>query len=141
MANRPNILVVDDHLDTLEMVATFLQLEGYAVRKASDGAAGLDQAREARPCVILLDLMMPGVDGPEFRRRQLDDDAISEVPVICMSGHHDAPGIARRITASACLTKPIDFTELLSEIWKLCGPPPSVSQGWTVEPRKQEENA
>ena len=69
--NRPTVFIVEDDLDTREMIGRFLELEGFAVESAANGLQALDRLRTGtRACVILLDLMMPVMDGWEFRRRQ-----------------------------------------------------------------------
>src|SRR5829696_426757 len=83
------ILVVEDHQDTRDMVTTLLTVEGYQVVTAENGRRGLEQLRSVRPCLILLDLSMPVLDGWEFRRVQLSDDAIAKVPVLLLTAIHD----------------------------------------------------
>src|SRR5438045_1266834 len=80
------ILVVDDDQLILESLSDLLELEGYKVAVATDGQAALDQLRAGmRPCAILLDLMMPGMDGWGFRRQQQRDDDLKDIPVVVMS--------------------------------------------------------
>src|ERR1041385_7121013 len=81
----PSALIVDDEPNIRRMVGALLGAEGFDVRDASDGAAGLARAREAEPDVILLDLMMPGdMDGLATLAKLRD--AVPDVPVVMMSG-------------------------------------------------------
>src|SRR5690348_9563693 len=88
MAQR--ILVVDDDVDTREILTLLFTTRGYIVDTAADGAQALRAARRGPPpCVILLDLMMPVMDGETFRRAQLADAQLQDIPVLCISGRHD----------------------------------------------------
>ena len=68
------------------MMATLLDLKGYSVVTAANGAEALRVARQQLPCLILLDLIMPVMDGLQFRAEQLADAALSSIPVVCVSG-------------------------------------------------------
>ena len=81
-ASRP-ILVVEDDPDTRQMLATMLELEGHAVVTASNGAEAYNMARQHHPALILLDLMMPVMDGVEFRKAQVANASIAAIPVSC----------------------------------------------------------
>jgi CheY-like chemotaxis protein len=72
-----------------------------------------------RPCVVLLDLMMPVMDGWTFRERQLADPALAPVPVICVTAVFN-PGEVRRRLDVRCLPKPVDFDLLLDEVSGAC---------------------
>ena len=80
------ILIVDDDQVLVESLSELLELNGYNVAVATDGQAALAQLRGGmRPSVILLDLMMPGMDGWDFRRQQLKDDDLKDIPVVVTS--------------------------------------------------------
>src|SRR3954463_5759528 len=80
------ILIIDDDPPILSGLSEFLQAEGYNVVVAGHGRAALDQLRRGlRPCVIVLDLMMPVMDGWDFRREQLKDAELREIPVIVIT--------------------------------------------------------
>ena len=81
------VLVVDDDRAVLDAVSELLQNEGYRVATARDGRVALARLRRGlRPCVILLDLMMPGMDGWDFRQEQLRDDGLKDIPVVIITG-------------------------------------------------------
>jgi CheY-like chemotaxis protein len=114
-----NILVVEDNDDVREMMAVTLELEGHRVRTAVNGRDALEKLRNGdKPCVILLDLMMPVMNGWEFRRAIEDDPELADVPVVVISA---ATGeIVRNTRADAFISKPIDMDELLDVVCDLC---------------------
>jgi DNA-binding response OmpR family regulator len=81
----PRILVVDDQPDIRLMCRVNLQLEGYEVIEAADGDAGLEMTRHERPDLVLLDVMMPGLDGWEFMREIKADPATADIPIILLT--------------------------------------------------------
>src|SRR5688572_21403644 len=103
---RPILVVEDDEYSRLMMV-TLLDMKGYAVVTAANGAEALRVARRQQPCLILLDLIMPVMDGVQFRAAQLADAALSSIPVVCVSGRYNAAELAREIGAVALIEKPI----------------------------------
>jgi CheY-like chemotaxis protein len=118
---RVDVLVVDDDRDIRETLQELLEGEGYEVATAQNGDAGLARAREFRPSMILLDLFMPVVDGVEFRRRQLGEKELAEIPVVVVSA---AVGVEGRITAlnvAAHLEKPLDIQVLFETVARYCG--------------------
>ena len=122
--SQPTILIVEDDADTRDMIGRFLELEGYAVETAANGRQALDRLDAgAHACVILLDLMMPVMDGWEFRRIQVSHSTLSKIPVIVFS----AAGRDRmsQIDANDYLSKPVDLDELLDRISRYCRPLPS----------------
>lgn len=119
--SEPTVFVVEDDADTREMLCRFLELEGYHVESAANGRQALDRLNHgARACVIVLDLMMPVMDGWQFRREQVRDDALSSIPVIVVS----AAGRDRieRVDANDVLSKPVDLEELLARVSQYCRP-------------------
>src|SRR3954462_10802972 len=90
-----NVLIVEDDSDTREMLATWLATEGFHAVGAQDGLEALHLLRTVRhraphaPCLVLLDLKMPRLGGNEFRRAQLGDPTVANVPVALMSGAAD----------------------------------------------------
>jgi len=110
------ILVVDDNEALRENLAEALQLEGYDVTVASDGAKALDRlAEDPSYGVVLLDLMMPGMDGRELLHRIRQDPRLRAVRVVLTTGH-TGPRARAGIHADAFLTKPFGVRELLAAI-------------------------
>jgi CheY-like chemotaxis protein len=82
----PSVLIVDDEPGVVSGLAELLGSEGYMVATACDGADALHQLRRGlRPSVILLDLMMPRMDGWDFRHEQMKDDQLKEIPIIILT--------------------------------------------------------
>jgi len=117
--HRP-VLIIEDDIDSRVMMQTLLRLEGYAVVGAANGREGLAATRTSLPCLILLDLMMPVMDGLEFRAEQTRDPAISHIPVVIVSARHDARTTASDLGAAACVGKPIDLDELATTVARNC---------------------
>ncbi|MDB4962916.1 MAG: Two-component response regulator [Myxococcales bacterium] len=109
-----SVLVVDDDADIREVMQLMLERHGYEVKVAADGVEALERLHEGEPpSVILLDLMMPGMNGLEFRAAQLRDPSISEVPVVALTG---ANNVATHAKASGLevMRKPVPIGELLA---------------------------
>jgi CheY-like chemotaxis protein len=115
------VLIVEDDSDTREMLGRFLELEGYTVETAENGKRALERLGSGvGACVILLDLMMPVMDGWQFRQEQIRDASLADIPVIVVS----AAGRERleKIHANAYLSKPVDLDELLGCVTQFCRP-------------------
>lgn len=112
------VCVIDDDEDIRDALRFVLESEGYGVVEAKDGDEAISRVRDACPrcSVILLDLMMPRASGWDFRRRQLADPAIADVPVIVLSGAHRLAESAEELRASGYLQKPIDVNQLVQMI-------------------------
>ncbi len=113
------VFVVEDDIDTRDMMGRFLELEGFSVEVAANGKQALERLNAGiHPCVILLDLMMPVMDGWQFRSQQVKDASLASIPVIVVS----AAGKDRiaDIEANAYLSKPVDLEQLLAEVTQYC---------------------
>ncbi|MBK7862657.1 MAG: response regulator [Archangiaceae bacterium] len=114
------IMVAEDDPEIRASVAELLQSEGYEVVLASNGAKALELLRGgAAPQLILLDLMMPGVDGFQFREEQRKDPVLSAIPVLLMSAGGDLNAKAAQLGVAGYLKKPFaDIDSLLGTIAK-----------------------
>jgi CheY-like chemotaxis protein len=111
------ILIVEDDPDFRDALVVALRSEGYGVRTAGDGSEALAVLRgPTPPSLVLLDLMMPVMDGFEFRVQQLQDPGIAAIPVIVFSSGGDLSEKTARLHVDACLKKPLDLGELLGLI-------------------------
>ena len=121
-----NVLIVEDDPETREMLATLLTTEGFYAVAAEDGLEALHLLRTVRhrapqaPCLVLLDLTMPRLGGPEFRRAQLNDPILAGIPIAVMSGATDAAERGATLGAVATLTKPIDLDVLIEVVRQYC---------------------
>ena len=124
MSGRRSILVVDDDADIRESVAEALEAEGYRVATAANGAIALRLLREqeVRPDAILLDIMMPDMDGRAFREEQLKDLKMALIPVIVFTAIGAPADMARRLQAAGVLKKPLHLDDLLAEVARVGGP-------------------
>jgi signal transduction histidine kinase/DNA-binding response OmpR family regulator len=122
---RPKILVIDDDKDIRTVITEILDQSGYEVFTAASGQQGLDLAAQMLPSLIILDLMMPGMDGWTVLTKLQHKAALADVPVIILSG---ASGLemAMSLGAAAVLAKPVDAHQLTAEIAAQLTPlPPS----------------
>jgi two-component system chemotaxis response regulator CheY len=122
-ARRP-VLLVEDDVGIAEGIRDLLEMEGYEVVWSQDGAEGLDVLRrlDPLPMLILLDLMMPRVDGFEFRARQRADARLAAIPVLVLTADPTPPDRLAQLDA-AILRKPFGVDELLAAIRAATGAP------------------
>jgi len=113
------VLIVEDDDDLREMMAHMLTIEGFDAATVANGREALKYLQTAeKPHVILLDLMMPVMDGWEFRRQQKADPDLAPVPVIVLSALDQSR--AATVDAAAFLKKPLDFDRLLELVREHC---------------------
>jgi CheY-like chemotaxis protein len=112
------VLVVEDDPDLREMMAQLLTLEGFESEVAVNGQDALEKAQTYRPKVIVLDLMMPVMDGWAFRVHQRLDPVIASIPVVVLSAA--PPERLVNIGAEAVLQKPFDYEQLLTAVRDNC---------------------
>mgnify|MGYP000892810154 FL=1 len=110
------LMIVEDDADISEALAEALEDHGHTVIVAADGQEALDKLRAAAvlPRLILLDLMMPVMDGWQFRAAQRQDANLAEIPVVLLSAHVDVRRAAGELGAIAWLRKPVDLQALLA---------------------------
>jgi CheY-like chemotaxis protein len=111
-----DILVVEDHAETREMVAIYLAEHHISARTASNAFEALDAVRSSPPALILLDLMMPQLSGESFRRFLSADPRLAGIPVVVVSASPTADEESQRMGAVACIHKPVDLDRMLSII-------------------------
>jgi CheY-like chemotaxis protein len=109
------VLIVDDDPDIVAVVQIALEDEGYQVLTAVNGAA-LPLARERHPDVILLDIMMPGMDGIEVSRRLRADPTTANIPIIAMSAHDRLRTIGTGMAVDDGLPKPFMLNQLFEKV-------------------------
>jgi CheY-like chemotaxis protein len=120
--SAPLLLVVEDDPDVREALAGVLHEAGYLTSWAEDGGAAIVALRRGpRPAAILLDLMMPGMDGYDFRAEQRSDPAIADIPIILLSAVRGAERAAATLEAAAFLPKPAPIEKLLAVISRVAG--------------------
>lgn len=107
------ILVVDDETAIAEVIGSVLQDEGYAVATAADGTAALEILRDQSgpPCLAILDLMMPGMNGWELREAMLADPTLSSIPVVILSALDAAD--MQNLRSVAVVQKPFRLSEIV----------------------------
>lgn len=115
---KGTILVVEDEDDILELVSYNLAREGFAVERASTGEAGLQKARTVAPDVILLDIMLPGVDGLDVCRALKRDDATRGIPIIMMTARGEEADVVTGLELGAddYVTKPFSPRVLVARV-------------------------
>jgi CheY-like chemotaxis protein len=122
--SRPTrILVADDDPVILRLLQVNFNLEGFEVHTATRGEEALEKAREHLPDIILLDVMMPGVDGWEVCRRLKEDQATAAIPVIFLSARAQDQDRRRgyELGVVAYVTKPFDPGELIEVVQRSLG--------------------
>jgi two-component system, chemotaxis family, chemotaxis protein CheY len=111
----PLVLVVDDDPDILDAVCDILESERYRVARARHGAEALERVQEERPSIILLDLMMPVMDGVAFARALRASDGDARIPIVVISADGN-PQKAAAVGARGFLAKPFDIEALLAQV-------------------------
>lgn len=118
------ILVVDDDRDIREMISQVLTIEGYRVTSAANGQEALEQLRDerTRAGLILLDLMMPVMNGWEMRAEMARDPLLAAIPVVVISGDGEVPKKEAAMGAAGYITKPIELDALLATVGRFFHP-------------------
>jgi two-component system, chemotaxis family, chemotaxis protein CheY len=112
----PHVLVVDDDPDILDALSEILEAEGFRITRARNGQEALERLQADVPELILLDLMMPVMDGWEFARRMRSEPSLPDRPIIVLSADRNVAGKAREIGAVGYLAKPFELMDLLDMV-------------------------
>jgi len=120
--DRRRVLVVEDDADALDAIATMLEDAGYDVLRAANGLEALGQLgnRGGRCDLILLDLMMPVMNGWDFRRKQKATSAFATIPVLLMSAGAHMATVRAELNAAGSVTKPVEMSDLLDVVRQHC---------------------
>ncbi|NGP87175.1 response regulator transcription factor [Fodinibius halophilus] len=118
MSDKQTILVVDDEQDLLDLIEYNLQKEGFNVLKAENGLEGIEMAREHNPNLMLLDIMMPKMDGLEVVEKIRNDSKLQHIPIIFLTARGDEKTEVEGLDKGGddYITKPISTTKLISRI-------------------------
>ena len=118
MHSPPRLLIVDDNETNRDILATRLGTQGYELSQAADGEEALVAAKEQLPDLILLDVMMPKLDGVEVCRRLKNDASLPFMPIILVTAKTDTKDVVAGLEAGAdeYLTKPIDQLALVARV-------------------------
>lgn len=117
--NKP-ILIADDYDDILLLIRLTLESEGYEVKSATNGFNALELAREIRPQLMLMDIMMPGLNGLEITEQIRREPELSSMQILLISANHQITAAeARKNGADGLLYKPFDLDYLLSQVHQL----------------------
>ena len=141
MSSPPRVLVVDDEVIIRQLIVINLELEGFEVHTAADGLEALARAREVRPQVITLDVMMPNLDGWTTAQRLRSDPETRDARIVFISARGRAADVSRGMQlGEAYLTKPFDPDEVVEAVRRLAGTGPvpdggAVPDGGTTSDR------
>jgi DNA-binding response OmpR family regulator len=118
---KPLVLVADDDADVASLVKASLQRGGFDVVTAANGSDALEQALESPPAALVLDIMMPNLNGYELVRRLKDETATSGIPIVLLSARAGAldRDYGLRIGADAYILKPFPPKQLVETLWRL----------------------
>jgi CheY-like chemotaxis protein len=117
------VMIVDDDGDIRQAIAEALGDLSYGVVEAANGEEALARLRdqqEQRPCVILLDIMMPVMDGWQFRDAQRSDPALADIPVVVLSAHASIAEAANNMAVRDVLRKPVRLETLMAAVARYC---------------------
>ena len=132
------VLAVDDVPDNLFLLQTILEMEGFVVDVATNGSTALRKIKATPPDLILLDVMMPGMNGYEVTQQIRQDDSLPSIPILLISAHDEASALRGiELGANDFICKPIDFNELLTRVRTYLRLTHSVEPG-NVEPGSVE---
>jgi CheY-like chemotaxis protein len=116
---KDNVMVVEDDAESRGHLAQLLEVEGFNVVACSNGAEALDYlAQSAPPCLIIMDIRMPVMDGGQFRALMLQDPRLAQIPVVVTTAFE--PPVAAKFAALRMFRKPVDIDALLAVLRAHC---------------------
>jgi CheY-like chemotaxis protein len=120
------VLIVENDPDTRDLIVTFLQMNGFSADACSDGITAIEMLRTCeRPCALVLDIRMPGMDGHAVLQRMDVDEELREIPVVVTTGSvPDAKRCYEYRSVKRVLVKPFNWDHLLEAVSDSCGEPP-----------------
>jgi len=125
---NPTVLIVEDDLDVSETLALVLTDEGFDTALATNGAEALEQLRAGlAPCLIVLDLMMPVMDGYAFRVEQRKDPSLAAIPTVILSAARGLADEAKKLAVDDYMAKPVKLEALLEVVKRCCSASPASS--------------
>lgn len=117
--NNHTILVIEDEDEARQILGQILEFEGFQVVGAANGAEALDYLRASeQPCLIVLDILMPVMDGRQFRAAMLKDQSLAQIPVVVVSALE--PSAAADLAAMRVFKKPLDVNALIAVVKENC---------------------
>jgi len=118
---KGKILIIDDEKDLVNTLALMLRARDYSVSSTADGQEGLDKAKSERPNLILLDIMVPGIDGYNLCMRLKADKDTKNIPIVIISALAERDSIIKchNIGVSDFLVKPFNLPALLGKLGKI----------------------
>lgn len=121
---KRKVLLVEDNVSVRELIHVLLESEGYEIIEAADGIDGLNKAEQRRPDLMILDLMMPDVDGEKVLQQLRGDPDLSKIPVLVVSGKYEAlDRLKDQLGDENVFPKPFEPTRLMDRVGTLIGHP------------------
>jgi len=111
-----DILIVEDDQEVSNLLLDVLETQGHTARTAGNGLEALNRIKERRPQLILLDMMMPVMDGWQFIERLRANEEWTNIPVVVMTAVYDMSSLERKTGAKAILTKPFDIELIVDAV-------------------------
>lgn len=120
------IFLIDDDANIRDVLGMILSSKGHSISEAADGLDALAQLRGgARPDLVIVDMMMPRIDGQAVIEAMRGDPSLAAIPVIVLSGHQSACDQAARLGAAGCLVKPVELSDLLDTVARIAARAPA----------------
>ncbi len=130
LTQHKTIMVVEDDFFIRDMLVELLEDEGYTVISAANGQEAISQLRTSKelPGLILLDLMMPVMDGRQFRCEQQKDDLLQPIPVVVLTASTDSDVLPQSLEPAAYVAKPVNLQGLLDAVAAFCSQPTALKR-------------